>query len=149
MKQPPFPELFVGTPVWGQGNSLIFPNLLASIPTYTLHEKGSPTRKKLEKLYWEKRNSEYEALKSIYEKNVKVGTVWCGNTSASAKITKIFISEEKAYICYKASAQHLKDVEKENKNRSEKDKLKPIKSGKFDLSAFVSAIQNGTIRILS
>ncbi len=145
--QPTFPSLFPGVkPVWGQGNNLLSLPMLASIPLYTLEKKGRK-RNKMEKAYWEQKNKEYNEIKKIYDLNVRVGTVWCGNTGASAKITKIVITEEKAYICYKASDQHIEDVEKENNKR--KYKLKPIASGRMGLNGFLSAIKNKTIRIIS
>ncbi len=146
--QPTFPPLFTGLkPVWGQGNNLCLLNLLASIPLFTLEKEGSRKRKKMEKAYWEGKDKEYKELKKIYKSNCRVGTVWAGNTSASAKITKIVINEDKAYICFKASDQHIQDIEEQNKKT--KYQLKPIKSGKYRLDSFLSAIKNKTIRIIS
>ena len=146
--QPKFPPLFTGaTPVWGQGNNLCSLQLLASIPIFTLYPEGSRKRKKSEKEYWEQKDKEYNAMKQVYDKNCFVGTIWKGNTSASAKITKIVITEEKAYVCYKASDEHIAEVAKQSKK--EKIELKPVKSGKFGLNGFLSAISNGTIQIVS
>lgn len=145
--QPDFPPLFPGAQsIWGQGNSLCTLPLIASIPTFTLYPKESRKRKKAEDEYWKQKDIEYNSIKQVYLKNCFVGTIFSGNSEGSAKITKIFISDEKAYVCYKASDKHIADVEK--KNKKEKTEMKPIKSGKFGLRSFLSAIKNGTIRIV-
>jgi hypothetical protein len=158
---PKFPEFFPvhRRPVWGgPDNKLISLGLIASIPTYTLYKEGSRKRKQLEKLYWEEREKDYNALKKIYDQNVYIGTVFTGDNKAnnyntyevSCKITKIYIDSEKAYVCYKASDQHVSDVEKENKKRIRRKEtpLKPIKPGKFGLIDFLNAIENKTIFII-
>lgn len=145
--QPNFPPLFKGAkPVWGVGNNICSLQLLASIPVFTLYKEGSRERKQKEKSYWEQKNKEYNEIKKVYEQNCFVGTTFCGNTAASARITKIVISEQKAYVCYKATDEHIAEIAKQSKK--EKIELKPIRSGKFELNSFLSAIQNKTIRII-
>lgn len=147
-KRPDFPPLFKGArPVWGQGNSLMSLQLLASIPLYTLMDENDPERKKSYNAYWEQKNKEYEDMKALYNEVCYVGTVWKGNTGASAKITKVFISDDKAYVCYIASDAHKKEIEEMNRNSTMQ--YKPIKSGKFSLHAFLSAIKSQTIQIIS
>lgn len=146
--QPTFPPLFTGEkPVWGQGNNLCSLAVIASIPMFTFFPEGSLKRKKSEKAYWEQKDKEHKRLKEVYEKNCFVGTVWAGNTSASAKITKIVITQEKAYVCYKASDEHIADVERMNKKGGEN--FKPAKGGRFALADFLSAIQCETVKIIS
>ncbi len=145
---PKFPDLFEGSrPVWGRGNSIVSLHLLASIPLFTLLPEGSEDRKRQENEYWWHMQSQYNAMQETYDKYCFVGTVWKGSTSASAKITKISISEKEAYVCYKASDEHVKQVAAENKKYN--TKYKTIASGRFSLSSFLSAIQNGTVNIIS
>lgn len=145
--QPNFPPLFRGVrPVWGVGNNLCSLMEIASIPTFTFYEEGSKDRAEKEKAYWEEKDKEYNEIKKVYEQNCFVGTTFCGNTDASARITKIVITDEKAYVCYKPSHEHVAKIEKENKKN--KTNYKPIKGGKFGLNGFLSAIKNGTIRII-
>jgi len=145
--QPNFPPLFTGAkPVWGIGNNICSLQLLASIPVFTLYKEGSRERKQKEKSYWEQKDKEYNEIKKVYEQNCFVGTTFCDNTAASARITKIVITEEKAYVCYKATDEHI--AERAKQSKKEKRELKPIKSGKFGLNSFLSAIQNKTIRII-
>lgn len=146
--QPAFPPLFNGAkPVWGVGNNLCSLQLLASIPIFTFYEEGSKKRQKAEKLYWEEKDRQYNEMKKTYLQKCFVGTIFSGNTSASARITKIVFTDQKAYICYKASHEHVADIER--KNKKEKANLNPIKSGTFGISSFLSAIQNKTIKILN
>ncbi len=137
--------------VFGQGNHLLSPRLLASIPMYTFHEEGSPKRKELEDLYWKQLQKEYDELKELYDKHVFVGMVWKGNTSASAKITKIAITPDRAYVCFKSSDQHVAEVAAINAKSVSNGGLtmKPIKAGRYSISGFLSGISNGTIKIVS
>lgn len=148
---PEFPPLFDGAkPVWGQGGKIMSLRLLASIPMFSLLEKGSKKRAQAEDKYWKQKDKEYNEIKSIYEGNCFVGTICRGNTDASIKITKIAILEDSAYVCYKASEQHIHDVAKMNlylpKNHMQ---YKPVKGGKFSLVNFLSAIASKEITIIS
>jgi hypothetical protein len=139
--QPKFPEIFRGAEyVWGQGNDLV------SLPILARFFIGSS--KEDEDRYWEEQDKKYNEIKSCYEQNCFVGTVWRGNTDVSVKITKIVITEEKAYICYKASDEYLAKLEIENQNRGEY-KLLPPKPSKMSLHGFLSAIIGKSIQIVS
>jgi hypothetical protein len=151
---PQFPKMFEGIqpvfPVWGGnrvGVTLGSLQCLASIPLYTMCEDSDPDKERLKKAYYEEKQKEYERIKEVYEKNCFVGTVFGGGGKNTARITKIVITEEKAYICYRASFQHIKDVEEENKTRSMQ--MKSIKPGVFGLNTFLSGIANGYIKIVS
>lgn len=146
-KQPDFPEVFNGFNVcWGQGNKVIGPQLLGSIPMYTLYEEGSIKRKKAEKEYWKVKEKEYNEAKDIYDKNIFVGTIFYGSfKDRTAKITKI--NTEKGYICWKASDEWEKKIAIENKRH--KTQLKPPKPDKISLFGFISMIKSNQITIVS
>lgn len=147
-KQPVFPEVFPRLPaVWGMGNHLIGPRLIASIPTYTFHPEGSAERDNLYNLYWDNIEREYQVAKQIFESNIFVGTVWKGNTLSTVKITKIYIDSEKAYICYSASEQEKNRIKELNKDSVFQYRVP--KNGKYPLSSFLSAIKNEVVTILS
>lgn len=84
--------------------------------------------------------------------NIKVGTVFKGNTQSTAKITKVVINGDNSYICYKASDQHVKDIEQENKKRVKRKisvLLKPIKPARMGLNVYLGYVKSGTITIIS
>lgn len=146
---PPFPNEFNGyNIVWGQGNDLVSPRLLASIPMYTLVDKEKEPERysNLYKSYWDEQKRIYDEAKSIYEDCVYVDTTWCGNTDASARITKIVITADKQYICWKASREY----------QAKLDAMPPLsngarlhlKPGRYSLNSFISLIKNKQIRII-
>jgi hypothetical protein len=135
----------------------VFPNIhnkiqslqpLATIPMYTFEKEGSEKRKKMEKEYLDQKQKEYQEIKAIYEKFCFVGAIFKGNaySSVSGKITKIFISDQVGYVCYKASDEHIAQVIRDNKENGTENK--PLKSGKFSLIDFLSAISNGLLNII-
>lgn len=138
--QPPFPDVFNGYSIcWGQGNNLVSPRLLASIPLFSI-EKDPVRKVELEKLYWEEKDREYNSAKDVYLANVFIGTVWYGSfPEISARITKIVTQGEKHYVCFKASDEQLEYCKKTG--------YKPTSPSKYPLSAFLSAINNGSIKV--
>lgn len=149
MKRPDFPKWFPELqPYWGMGNKAVGLNLVASIPNYSLIEEG-PEHDESEKLYYAQKLKEYNQAKDLYEKNCHIGTVWAGNTEMSARITKIFISETKAYICWKASNQAIELCRAKNLEHNFTPPLKPPGPGRMGILPFLSMIQNGGIRIIS
>jgi hypothetical protein len=147
VKQPPFPDVFNGFNVcWGVGNQIVGPQLLASIPIYSLYKEGTRKRKKAEKEYWEARKKEYNEAKELYDKNLFVGTIFYGSFKDHiAKITKINI--EKGWICWKASDAWEAKIKKDNKKY--KTQLKPPKPGKISLSSFLSMLKSNQITIVT
>lgn len=151
MKQPDFPETFNGFSIcWGMGNHLVGLQLLASIPAYAFYKEGDPERERLQLIYWESKQKEYDEAKKLYEDNVFVGTTFRGGTDVECRITKIHIDSEKAYVCYKASHEYQAKIDEENKKPPlfEGQPKKWVKPDKFGLSSFLSAIKNGSIKII-
>lgn len=149
MNRPDFPIAFDGCkPVFpGPGGKLGFLQCLASIPLFALCDERDPERERLKEAYYKEKKKKYDRIKAIYDKNCFVGTVFSGGGKVSARITKIAITETKAYVCYRASYQHIKDVEEENaKNGTHYLALKP---GIYGLNTFLSAIACETIKIIS
>jgi len=148
MKKPEFPP-FVSPagPVWGQGNNLVSMHLLAHIPTYTLLPPG-PERDESERLYWEKRQQEYDTMKAIYDKKIIVGAKWKGNTNISMRISKIAITEKEAYVRCLPSQETI-DYCKERSKGFGGHIVKPPAPCKFDLFWFIRASQNGTVNFIN
>ena len=145
---PEFPSFFDGVypvlPSIHNRLKLIIP--MAEIPLYIFEKEGSKEREDMEMKYWKGKDKKYQEVKNIYEKYCFVGTVFYGSRNTiSAKITKIFISDKIAYVCYKASNEHIAQVERDNKANG--TEYKPLKSGKYSLISFLSAISSGLINI--
>ncbi len=146
---PEFPEFCDGIrpvrPMPGGRLGSIIP--IACIPTYTFYPEGSKKFIEGKEAYIKEKQKEYEEIKAIYDKNCFVGTVFKGNTDVTARITKIAITTERAYVCYRPTEEHIKAVEEENKTRSVK--IQPLSPGRFGLNAFLSAIALNQVKIIS
>lgn len=147
--QPPFPLVWNGWkyPFPVGGNKLGTLQCLAVIPIYTLCDGEEQEQKKRE--YEEKMNKEYLEAKAFYEENIFVGMTFCGDyKEVSGKVTKI--NTEKGYVCYCASDELRNYVKDQNKKYpGSYNEKQPLKPGKYALSVFISAIKQGTIKILS
>lgn len=142
--QPEFPLTFNGfTCPIPYGGALCNLPILATIPLYTL-EKNEDKRERMKIEYENAKYKEYLEAKELYENCVYVGMVFYGsNPDVSAKVTKI--DTKVGYVCISASDEHKKQVQFNNlKNGTT---YKPIKSDKWSLSNFISAIRNETIKI--
>lgn len=99
--------------------------------------------------YEDAKNKEYLEAKRFYEENVFVGMTFYGSRKeVSAKVTKI--NTQKGYVCYGSSDELRKYVKEQNKvYPGQYNEKQPLKPGKYALSVFISAIKQGTIKILN
>lgn len=161
----PVMPMLIGTRKFKQTLGSLTP--MMTIPMYTMYKEGSRKRKQMEKKYNEERLQKYNEVKKIYDKNVFIGAVFCSlngikrmhtpidnsEHKRSCKITKIVIDDKKGigYVCYKASDEHIKWVNEQNKINKRDIPMKPIASGKFGLITFLSALHksNSYLKIIN
>ena len=146
--------------------TLVTPNLIASIPMYSFEQEGSRKRKKMEKEWLEEKLKRYNKIKKVYDENIFVGAVFCGVNKCmikkpindeqfkrSCKITKIVINDKEGigYVCYKASDESIELINKENALRRkefEKKNKKNKNDSNFELIDF-KPIANGKFSLIT
>lgn len=138
-KKPDFPLKYLGEvnafPIGG--NKIAVPNLIATIPLFTLEE--DPEQKKvLEMKYWEEKQKEYDAAVKFYE-SLNIGDIyWAGiNQENTIRISKFSIKDDFLFINFCATKEHKKHAIKKG--------FKPIKPIKWQFEIFQSLVKSGKI----
>lgn len=144
-KKPPFEQLYYDkdTIVWGQGNKLFGPTLLARIKL--------PVSEEVQKQADEHELKDFNAAKEIYNSYVNKGVVFTSAGKEATDNTAVItsVNYDKQYICFNASKRQKEKNLQMFKESTYMDKIPTGPKGKFSINAFVNMVKNKQISIVS